>query len=59
MRLRESCPVCDGDGYLPEFDDDEDVDVASAIVCEECGGDGFLDDGIKAADDAEGNSDGK
>lgn len=42
-RFIETCTVCEGEGYLPELDDDgEDVDVAAAIVCEECGGDGLL-----------------
>lgn len=55
-RVRDICATCEGDGYLPEWEDGEDVDVASSIVCDECGGTGFADEdaGLKSANVSQG-----
>ncbi len=36
MKIRESCTVCEGEGYLPVFDDE-----GGLAGCPECEGSGF------------------
>jgi len=41
-RTLTECTVCEGDGYLPEFDDDERDEALGVDTCPECEGLGYV-----------------
>ena len=51
MRVLTECTVCEGDGYLPEFDEDERDEALGVDPCPECEGLGYISPSERDAQD--------